>query len=137
MKPEAQQEAERWLRQAANDLASARLLLEEGFFAQACFFAQQVAEKALKGLAYLRGERAVLGHSAAELIERLEGSFPELAAHREVAGRLDQFYVSSLYPNALPGKAPFEVYTRGQAQEAVEGAAAIVKDVEKLIGQEA
>jgi len=53
-------EAERWLRQAENDFAFAELGAREGFFAQACFVCQQAAEKALKALHYLRGERLVL-----------------------------------------------------------------------------
>jgi HEPN domain-containing protein len=41
-------EAERWLRQAENDLTFGRIAQREGFFNQACFIAQQAAEKALK-----------------------------------------------------------------------------------------
>jgi len=44
-------EALRWLSQARNDLDFGRLALREGFFAQACFVAQQTAEKALKSIA--------------------------------------------------------------------------------------
>ncbi len=43
-------EAARWLAQAENDLAFARYALEGGYFHQACFVAQQAAEKAMKGL---------------------------------------------------------------------------------------
>lgn len=56
-------EARRWLAQAENDLAFAELGLREGFFAQTCFICQQAAEKALKALCYLRGDRVVLGDS--------------------------------------------------------------------------
>lgn len=45
-------EGDRWLRQAENDLAFARLALRERFFPPACFLAQQVPEKALKAIAY-------------------------------------------------------------------------------------
>ena len=38
-------EARRWWRQAENDLAFARVALRERFYAQACFVAQQTAEK--------------------------------------------------------------------------------------------
>ena len=38
----------RWLRQAEHDLAFGRLAVREGFYAQACFVAQQTAEKAAK-----------------------------------------------------------------------------------------
>ena len=37
-------EADRWLKQAENDLDFARVGLREGFFAQVCFLAQQSAE---------------------------------------------------------------------------------------------
>jgi HEPN domain-containing protein len=40
---------EAWLRQAENDLELARLAHQNCYFAQACFFASQAAEKALKG----------------------------------------------------------------------------------------
>ncbi|WP_161953986.1 HEPN domain-containing protein [Candidatus Methylomirabilis limnetica] len=40
---------ERWLNQAWDDLQFARLGLEQGFHAQACFLSQQVIEKCLKG----------------------------------------------------------------------------------------
>mgnify|MGYP000967856608 CR=1 FL=1 len=40
---------EAWLHQARNDLAMAQLAQENGFLAQACYFASQAAEKALKG----------------------------------------------------------------------------------------
>ena len=38
-----------WWRQAHNDLELAELARSNGFHAQACFFATQAAEKALKG----------------------------------------------------------------------------------------
>lgn len=69
-------EAERWLRQAENDLMFGRLALQEGFFHQACF----------------------------------------------VAGLLDQYYVAARYPNGLPGGAPFEAFSRAQAEPAIAAA---------------
>ena len=115
-------DARRWLRQAENDLAAAQLMLREGFFAQACFMAHQIAEKALKALAYYRGDRHVMGHSLLELVSSLEPTYPQLSQHRELAGTLEQYYVPTRYPNALPGSVPFEAYNRGQAEDAVTGA---------------
>ena len=37
-----------WLRQAENDLALAQLARDNGFLAQACYYALQAAEKGLK-----------------------------------------------------------------------------------------
>jgi HEPN domain-containing protein len=120
-------EALRWLRQAENDLAFARLALREGFFAQACFVAQQTAEKALKAVAYGLGERLVVGHSLVELLARLDDRVPALADRRERAGVLDQYYVATRYPNGLPGGVPFEAFSREQAERAVEDAEGFVE----------
>jgi HEPN domain-containing protein len=116
----------RWLRQAEHDLAFGRLAVREGFHAQACFVAQQSAEKALKAVAYALGERVVLGHSLVELVERLRERVPATAPLREMAGLLDQYYVATRYPNGLPGGVPFEAFGRSQAEQALEGAAAFV-----------
>lgn len=119
-------EAERWLRQAEHDLEFARMALREGFFSQACFIAQQAAEKALKALLYHRGERVVLGHSLMELLERLRDQVSWVDALREAAGILDQYYVPTRYPNGLPGGVPYEAFARGQAEAAVEDAGRFV-----------
>lgn len=120
-------EAQRWLRQAENDLAFGELALREGYFAQACFVAQQTAEKALKSLAYESGERVVLGHSIVELTDRLAPGVPELAKLRERAGLLDQYYVATRYPNGLPGGVPFEAFGERQAGEAIGAAREFVE----------
>ncbi len=119
---DSQREAERWLRQAENDLAFARLGLGAGFFAQACFVAQQTAEKALKAVAYALGERFVLGHSLVELLALIGLRAPEAPRLRELAGVLDQYYVPTRYPNGLPGGVPFEAFGQVQAAAAVDGA---------------
>jgi len=96
-------EARRWLRQAENDLAFGEVALRELFLAQACFIAQQTAEKALESLAYGMGERLVIGHSIVELLVRLVAAFRELRELRESTGVLDQYSVATRYPNGLPG----------------------------------
>jgi len=135
MKPEPKEEAQRWLLQANNDLEFARFSLEGCFYSQTCFIAQQAAEKALKALAYLQGARYVRGHSIRELLEGLLERYPQLERHREIANRLDQYYITPRYPNALPGVtlAPFQVFTQGQAQEALDGADGILREVRQLL----
>lgn len=126
MKPDPTAEATRWILQAENDLAFARLGLREGYHSQACFLSQQAAEKALKSVAYGRGDRFVIGHSLQELLNGLVGTHEDMESLREAACRLDQYYVATRYPDALPGGLPFETYSRGQAEEAVEMASEIV-----------
>lgn len=115
-------EAVRWLRQAENDLAFGRVALREGYHHQACFIAQQTAEKAVKAVLYALGERVVLGHSVVELVGRLAGRVPAIAELRVSAGMLDQYYVPTRYPNGLPGGVPFEAFGESQAAEAIEKA---------------
>lgn len=128
-----QTESQRWIRQAANDLDFARLGLREGFYAQTCFQTQQAAEKALKALYYARGDRLVIGHSVWQLLQGLLSYHPSLAAHSDLAKRLDQYYISPRYPNGLPAGSPFEVFTQSQAAEAVAGVEKLLTDVQSLL----
>lgn len=127
----ARAEADRWWRQADNDLAFARVALREQFYAQACFIAQQAAEKAVKSIAYGLGERAVLGHSLVDLISRVADRVPGLADLQEMAGVLDQYYVPTRYPNGLAGGVPFEAFGESQASAAVDAAHRFVQLAER------
>ena len=124
------EEAKRWWKQAENDLGFAELGLSGGYFSQVCFQCHQVAEKALKALHYgILGKRFVIGHS----LTRLGG---ELNIEKPLLDRLailDQYYIPTRYPNGLPDAAPFEVYTKGQAQEAVETAKEILQHAESVL----
>ena len=128
---DARAEAERWRRQAANDLAFARVAVRERFYAQACFVSQQAAEKAVKAIAYGLGERTVVGHSLVTLILRYGDSAPELKDLRELAGILDQYYVPTRYPNGLAGGVPFEAFGKAQAAAAVDAADRFVQLAER------
>ncbi|MDE2985014.1 MAG: HEPN domain-containing protein [Gemmatimonadota bacterium] len=72
-------EADRWLKQAANDLDFARLGLREGFHAQVCFFAQLSADKAATAIGHVLGDQDVSGPSVALLVDRLAERVPEIA----------------------------------------------------------
>ena len=73
-------DGELWLRQAADDFRFARLAVEREFFAQACFVAQQVGEKAVKAVHYHLGARPVIGHSVQALLRRLNARAAVTAA---------------------------------------------------------
>lgn len=129
----ARAEAARWLAQAESDLGFATLGAREGYYAQACFMAQQVAEKALKALHYLGGARLVVGHSLLELLDPLTMRHAALEALREGARQLDQYYVPTRYPNSLPGGTPAEVFTKAQAEQALAWARRFVEEARSLI----
>jgi len=131
MKPEPRAEGRRWLVQAEDDLRFAELASREGFFAQACFNSQQAAEKALKAFLYARGAEQVIGHSVADLAAECARLEPEFAKLKERAAPLDQFYLSTRYPNSLPGGVPAEAFTARDAERALEMAREVIAVVKR------
>ncbi len=116
-----------WLRQAENDLEWAADTLRGGRFAQACFVCQQAAEKALKAVAFARGFDKVRGHSILKVARAL-GINDDV----EVAARkLDLYYMTTRYPDALPSGAPFEYFDRSQAEEALQLATLVIQRARK------
>ena len=110
--------ARRWLAFAREDLEFARYALDGGYFAHACFFSQQAAEKAVKAVHYAAGARSVLGHSVRMLIERLDPRVSTLDDLIESARELDLYYVPTRYPNGLDLGTPREAFSRTQAEKA-------------------
>lgn len=124
------EELKRWLKQAKHDLAAANLDLENKFFADACYSAEQAAQKALKGYLYFKGSPLVWKHSVKELVAECvayDTAFSELL---EAGKILDQYYIPTRYPDVLaPPAVPFESYTKTQAVEAIELAGKILDKV--------
>lgn len=114
-----------WFRQAEDDLSWARDSCKTGHFAGACFLAQQVAEKSLKALGYYRGVMDFRSHSVRKIAEAL-GENGELLG---IAATLDQYYIATRYPDALPDGFPSEFFSESQALEALELAARVVNRV--------
>ena len=127
-------EARRWFQEAEADLAVVRTLQDAGHHAAACFHSQQAAEKALKALLYAQGARVVLGHSVHELARQCEGHDPAFAAVADDTALLDQFYITTRYPNGLPAPAiPSQSFTSAQAQAAQESAERVIRLVETFL----
>jgi HEPN domain-containing protein len=130
-------EAERWLAQAVDDLDFTRWVLAEGrFFDKGCFIAQQAAEKALKAVHYLKGERLVFGHSVLELLNRLLPEHQELDVLHEPARLLDRYYIPTRYPNGLPGGSPFESFQRSDLESALDMAERVVAEAVRIVRTE-
>jgi len=114
-------EAKRWILQAEDDLKFVEWVLKENvFFDKGCFVSQQAGEKALKSCLYASGERRVLGHSLFEMVIDLikkDRIFEEI---RNEAKRLDRFYITTRYPNGLPGGSPFQIYTKEDLESACD-----------------
>ena len=129
-------EARRWLSEALWDLETAEVLLREGRYNAAAFYAQQAAEKAVKALLYSVNE-APWGHSVRVLLQR----YLDVVGDRRDdllsdARELDRHYIPSRYPNAFPEGAPHEYYDREAAERALAAARRIVGyAVERIEGR--
>lgn len=128
-------EATRWLASAKDDLEFARLAAANAFHAQACFHAQQAAEKAVKAVHFSRGARSVIGHSVRRLIESLDPRSVSLDQFVDGARELDLFYIPARYPNGLDTGTPKEAFSAAQSSRALAHAAAIVNDTESILAK--
>jgi HEPN domain-containing protein len=119
-----------WLRQAQDDLRAARLLQSAGQAAQACFLAQQVGEKAIKGL-LADDDRDLRSHSLGALLREL-GDEPAERWQRQ-ARVLDKLYAPTRYPDALGDELPADVFGPEDAEAALEAASTLLKWADELL----
>jgi HEPN domain-containing protein len=96
-------------------------------YAQACFYAQQSAEKAIKALWYLR-DADPWGHSVQRLITEYPqpDDIPDREEWIRQAALLDQFYIPTRYPNGLPDLTPGQVYRQGDGARGLAAARYLV-----------
>jgi len=127
-------EEQRWLRQAEEDLESARDSSKAEHYEWACFQSQQAAEKALKAFLHSKGFRAILTHSIRDLIldcSKYEEDFRSLLSQGKV---LDAYYIPTRYPNALVGnEIPARYYSQEDATQCINYAELILKTVKEFM----
>ncbi len=107
-----------WMRFAHEDLRVARLVWKEELYNQVCFHAQQCVEKSFKALLIHRGKVPPKIHRLATLIS-LVGD-PKLQEFSDRVKLLDQIYIPTRYPDAIPGTLPEGVPNKAQAADALE-----------------
>jgi len=120
-----------WLLQALNVLALARLASDNGFHAQACYFAAQAAEKALKGTLLELGQEPPHTHVLNDLVGNLAVQGVEVTVIAALPLKaLTRMTISSRYPiDATP---PSELFDRGDATQAITTAEAVIAFLEQL-----
>lgn len=117
-----------WFLQAESDLRSVKALIATSHYSHACFNAQQASEKAMKSVAFYRGADMVKSHSLAQIIKDLNIN-GTLAAH---ASKLDVYYLTSRYPDALPDHSlPSESFSKEMAEEALQMAEDFVRHAKR------
>ena len=119
---------ERWLIFAREDLQVAEAVLGRGIYNQVCFHSQQCVEKALKGALVHQGRRPPRIHSITDLLSLFPPDW--LADLRGDLVGLDDFYIPTRYPDALPGILPDGLPGRAEAQEALALARAVLERVD-------
>ena len=115
-----------WLSQAENDLALARLACDNGYLAQACFFASQAAEKALKSALLELGQEPPHTHVLPDFTAALAASGLDVAALEGLPlRRLSRMAITSRYPmDATP---PSELFDRDETEQALDTAASVIR----------
>lgn len=125
-RPRSDPEVAAWLGKSASDARIARAAVEiEGpLWDQACFHAQQSAEKALKALFVAHDLDVPRTHDLVFLMERVAEREPTVSSLLETASGLAQHAVTPRYPSFLAPE------TESDAREALDAAAAIIAWVE-------
>ena len=132
MASKRQVEATRWWQQAVYDLQAVRWNIQGGFYATACFLAQQAGEKALKSLLYSLGARrtALLTHSLVEMVQEGSSRVSPLAGLLDHARELDLHAIPSRSPHGLPSGYPHQCYVQTMAEQALRAAETICAAIE-------
>ncbi len=133
MSDRQRRDAERWLTQAAYDLADAEYAASGGRHALACFLCHQAAEKTVTGYLLARGAERVWGHALADLCEDAMAVDPSFDLVKSLGGLLDKHYLGARYPSALPGGVPAEAYEGQDSGRALEIAREVLRFVRERL----
>lgn len=129
MKKPYREEALRWLTMAKDEFFDADELRKRKRFYLALFHFQQATEKVLKAFLYLKAKsiEVFYTHSISELLAvaiEIEPEFKNVVS----AKKLDQYYISTRYPNGLPGGVPSRFYDDPkEAEDAMKLAKSVVE----------
>jgi HEPN domain-containing protein len=121
----------RWMMQSRRDLKAAEALLAAGSFEWAVFLAHQVAERALKGYLYNRGEKNIVGHAIRALVHKCRNHSSVFEVAHDV-GKLDEFYAGPRFPDFFTAEVPADTVTPEDAEISVQLARVAVELVDKV-----
>ena len=125
---------EDWLRQAKRDLEHVERCIDDGHYEWACFAAQQSAEKGVKAL-FAKANCSVWGHSVGALLQQLPDPWRADESLVDAGRELDKHYIPPRYPNAHPQGAPYDYYTRSEAERALDHTTNILAFCEDLLAE--
>ncbi|MBU1366470.1 MAG: HEPN domain-containing protein [Candidatus Omnitrophica bacterium] len=123
-----------WFEFAREDLRIAEIAFNEKIYNQTCFHAQQAAEKFLKGYLLTKSKEVPKIHFLDELLNLCVQINKDFANLSEACSKLDDYYIPTRYPDALPGMLPEGLPGEKDADEAVSLAKEIMQFVEEKGG---
>jgi len=124
---------EQWLARAEEDLSFAQLGFREKYFSQACFLSQQVVEKSLKGFLLAKGRSYPRLHKVIELAKLCVEIAGDLEPLKNDLKLIDEFYIPTRYPDAVPGGLAEGLPGLDEAKLALETAATILELIRSRI----
>lgn len=128
------EESQHWLEFAATDLQAADVLIAAGIWNQVCFHAQQCVEKLFKAALVAEDALHPRSHNLLELMTMLDkGKFAALSDLTDQVRLLDRFYISTRYPDIVPGGLPSGLPGRDDAVEALALARQIMEIVSNAL----
>lgn len=116
-----------WLNRANSNLAHARHSSAKVCLEDLCFDAQQTAEKAIKAVFVLRGERFPFIHDLEELLQRLERTGVRIPKYVWDADELTDFAIVTRYPGLA------DSVTQREYRRAVRIAEAVLRWAERQV----
>ena len=127
MKTDEEKFAEQWFQVAEDDLKSCQYLLESQIYRNVCFLSQQAVEKYIKGLLALKNIEFYKTHDLIELNRILKDNNIELNISQKNLQTLNVLYIEARYPDAY-----FEIYSKDDAEHALNTAKIIISEVKKF-----
>ncbi len=124
---------QRWLKRATEDLIVARLVLSEQHMAHVCFLSQQCLEKSLKAYLLEKNGKYPRTHRLVDLLGEctaIDKSFSTFLADCII---VDQYYIPTRYPDAMPGSLPDGMPSETEAKEAIAIAEKVLRFVKEQL----
>lgn len=122
-----------WLYSAGLDLKAANAALREDIANIACYHSHQTAEKAIKALLLQQSGSVPKMHNLGELLNKVTSTWPEMKELEDKVRFLNQFYIPTRYPDALPGALPEGLPSTETAQRAIETAQEILDTIQPIL----
>ena len=126
-------EPNNWFSFAEEDIKMAQSAFKEKIFNQVCFHSQQGVEKMFKGFLKVKGIKIPKTHFLIELLKICIEIDKDFQDFQSQCSTLDDYYIPTRYPDAIPGTLPESLPQEKDAEEALSILAGISKFIKNKI----